>query len=203
MATATMSAAIRAGDFDRVVLHGVRWSTYEALLDDLDGCHIRLTYDRGRLEIMTKSAPHEWSKTLLARAFEEITLELDIPIRSGGEQTFRQELLEKGLEPDECYWIQHEPEVRGKRDISLETDPPPDLAMEIEISMSVLDRLGIYAALRVPEIWRVLMARRSRSRTSRTMGRTVCSTTVRRSPGCLWASWRPSSRGAIRWTRHA
>ncbi len=154
MATVTSSAPVRAGDFDRVVLPGVRWSTYEALLEDLDGCHIRLTYDRGSLEIMTLSSPHEFSKKTLARAFEEMTLELDIPIKSGGQQTFRQQLHEKGLEPDECYWVRHEPEVRGKRDISLETDPPPDIAMEIEISTSVLDRLGIYATLRIPEVWR-------------------------------------------------
>ena len=154
MATVTASPLVQSGDCDRILLHGVRWSTYESLLEDLDGRGIRLTFDRGRLEIMTLSAPREWSKKVLARSFEVLTEELDIPIRSGGQPTFRQQLKEKGLEPDECYWVEHEEEVRGKPDISLETDPPPDIAFEVEISRSVLDRLGIYAALRVPEIWR-------------------------------------------------
>jgi Uma2 family endonuclease len=154
MATVASSPSVETGEFERITMDGIRWSTYEALLEDLDGRGIRLTYDRGRLEIMTLSTPHEWSKTLLARAFEVLTEELDIPIRSGGQQTFRQQLKEKGLEPDECYWIQHEAEVRGKPHISLDTDPPPDIAFEVEISESVLDRLGINAELRVPEIWR-------------------------------------------------
>ena len=154
MATGTLSPAVQTGEFDRILLHEVRWSTYEALLEDLEGRRLRLTYDRGRLEIMTLSTPHEWSKKILARAFEVLTEELDIPIRSGGQQTFRQQLKEKGLEPDECYWVQHEADVRGKSDISLDADPPPDIAVEVEISVSVLDRLAIYAALRVGEIWR-------------------------------------------------
>jgi Uma2 family endonuclease len=86
--------------------------------------------------------------------FETLTEELDIPIRSGGSQTFRKQLKEKGLEPDECYWVEHEPQVRSKPDITLEDDPPPVIAIEVEISRSVLDRLGIYAALRMTEVWR-------------------------------------------------
>ncbi|HSQ54410.1 MAG TPA: Uma2 family endonuclease [Gemmata sp.] len=58
------------------------------------------------------------------------------------------------MEPDESYWIEHEPVVRGRDDIDLEKDPPPDLALEIEISRSVLNRMGVYAALGVPEVWR-------------------------------------------------
>ena len=66
MATGTLSPAVQTGEFDRILLHGVRWSTYEALLEDLEGHRLRLTYDRGRLEIMTLSTPHEWSKKILA-----------------------------------------------------------------------------------------------------------------------------------------
>jgi Uma2 family endonuclease len=68
--------------------------------------------------------------------------------------TFQREDLARGLEPDECYWIEHESVVRGRDDIDLETDPPPDLVLEIEISRSALDRMSIYAALGVPEVWR-------------------------------------------------
>src|SRR5262249_8000629 len=80
--------------------------------------------------------------------------EMEIDIYSSGSMTCRREELARGLEPDECYWIEHEPLVRGRDDIDLGTDPPPDLALEIEISRSALDRMSIYAALRVPEVWR-------------------------------------------------
>jgi len=154
MATALLTPPLQSDRSERVLLRGIRWSTYEALLEDLVDRHIRLTYDRGSLEIMTLSDPHERSKTCLTRMIETLTLELNIPIRSGGSQTFRRQLKEKGLEPDECYWVEHEPLIPAERDIDLDLDPPPDIAVEIEVSRSVLDRLGIYAALRVPEVWR-------------------------------------------------
>jgi Uma2 family endonuclease len=154
MATATVSPPVPSHGNESVLLHGVRWSTYEALLEDLDGRHIRLTYDDGSLEIMTISPRHEWSKKLIGRMIEAMTEELNIPIRSGGSTTFRNELKKKGLEPDECYWVANEPSVRGRADLDLEVDPPPDIAVEVEISTSALDRLGIYAALGVSEVWR-------------------------------------------------
>lgn len=62
--------------------------------------------------------------------------------------------LERGLEPDECFYLTNEPLVRSKDEIDLETDPPPDLAVEVDITRSSLKRLPIYAAIRVPEVWR-------------------------------------------------
>jgi Uma2 family endonuclease len=85
---------------------------------------------------------------------EAMTEELNIPILSGGSTTFKKELQQKGLEPDECYWVATEHAMRGRTDIDFEVDPPPDIAVEVEISRSVLNRLGIYAALRVAELWR-------------------------------------------------
>ena len=137
-----------------IVLDGISWSTYERLLHELEGRHMRVTYDRGRLEIMAVSHRHENRKKMLARFVESMTLELDIPIHPGGSTTFKKELLEKGLEPDECYWILNEPWMRHKLDFDIDIDPPPDLGIEIEVSRSMLDRIGIYAALRIPEIWR-------------------------------------------------
>jgi Uma2 family endonuclease len=138
----------------RLLLHNVDWSTYDRLLHALEGHHLRLNYDRGRLEIMTTSSGHERWKTLLARFFEIFTLELNIPILGVGNFTCRREDLERGLEPDECWYIEHEADVRGREQIDLDVDPPPDLVVEIEVSRSVLDRLGILAALGVPEVWR-------------------------------------------------
>ncbi len=81
-------------------------------------------------------------------------LECDIPVRSGGNMTFQRDDLEKGFEPDECWWIAHEARVRGQREFDFQIDPPPDLAIEIEMSRSLVNRISIYAAMGVPEIWR-------------------------------------------------
>jgi hypothetical protein len=89
MATATVSTPIEQHNEEYVLLHGVRFSTYEALLEDRMGCRKRLTYDDGSLEIMTVSPRHEWSKSLIGRMIEAMTEELNIPIRSGGSTTIK------------------------------------------------------------------------------------------------------------------
>src|SRR5262249_21363477 len=114
----------------------------------------RLTFDGENLEFMSPSGTHEWYGNLIGRMLEAIGFEFGIAICGGGSTTFRRRDLKRGLEPDECYWIQSERAVRGKRELDLSVDPPPDLAIEVEVSHSALDRLAIYARLRVPEIWR-------------------------------------------------
>lgn len=153
MSTAT-PPQISVPDEQRLVLYNVDWATYQRLLHDLDGRHLRLNYDRGRLEIMTTSSRHERWKKLLARFFEVLTEELNVPILGLGSFTFQREDLDRGLEPDECWYIAHEPDVRDREQIDLDVDPPPDLVVEIEVSRSVINRLGILGALGVPEIWR-------------------------------------------------
>jgi Uma2 family endonuclease len=149
-----MVMASLAGE-QRMVLQGVSWQTYERLVDELEGHGgIRLTYSRGTLELMTPSYSHDWIKKLIGRIIEAFTLELGIPLKSGGSTTFKRADLEKGLEPDECYWVQSEPRVRHKSEIDLSVDPPPDLAIEVEISRNMVDKLAVYAALGVPEVWR-------------------------------------------------
>lgn len=138
----------------RFVLQRVRWETYEALLKDLEDSNVRLTYDRGRLEFMAPAPIHEANKKGLGRLIETMTEALNRPIRSGSSTTFRQKLKKRGLEPDECYWLEHEPEIRGKTVIDLDLDPPPDLAIGIENTKSAVDKLAVYAALGFPEVWR-------------------------------------------------
>lgn len=138
----------------RLVLYSIPWKTYDELLHALQDRHLRITYDRGTLEIMTLSYPHEFYKKLFARFIELLTLELNLPLHPGGSMTFRRELMEKGLEPDECYWIERALLMQGKLDYDVDTDPSPDLAIEIDIFNSSLDRLAIYAALGVREVWR-------------------------------------------------
>src|SRR5262249_47617683 len=114
----------------------------------------RITYDRGKLEIMTLSAGHERPKHLLGRLVEALTDELEINIAGYGSLTIKRRREERGLESDECYWIQNESKVRNLKKLDLRRDPPPDLVLEIDVTRSSLDRLGIYQALRVPEVWR-------------------------------------------------
>lgn len=146
--------ASTAEPVQRLLLYSIPWKSYDAILHALDGRHLRITYDRGKLEIMTISFPHEFYKKLFGRMIEIMTLELNMALMPGGSMTFRREEMEKGLEADESFWIANAGLMQGKLEYDIETDPPPDLALEIDIFSSSLDRMAIYAALGVREVWR-------------------------------------------------
>ncbi len=138
-----------------IVLKGIHWDTFQALVRDLESQPSkRLTYDNGVLEIRMPLPPHERYKKWLGRLVELVTEELEIEIGSLGSCTWSRQDLQKGIEPDECYYIRNEAAVRGKDVIDLTIDPPPDLAIEVDNTSSSIDRMGIYAALGVPEVWR-------------------------------------------------
>ena len=140
---------------DRVVLQNISWRTYQSLVTDFEQePSVRLTYDSGTLEIRIPLDPHESYKKLIGRLIEAATEELGLEIRSLGSRTCDRQDITKGLEPDQCYYIQNEPQVRGVMQINLNKLPPPDLAVEIDITSSSLNRFAIYQALGVPEIWR-------------------------------------------------
>jgi Uma2 family endonuclease len=138
---------------NRVVLSDISWATFEALLADANHRGSRFTYDEGILEIMSPSSEHERIGRLIGRMIEAFTEEMAIPIQSGGSTTLKSELKQRGLEPDECYYIANESAVRELDEIDLSVNPPPDFAIEVDITSSSLDKLGIYAALGVPEVW--------------------------------------------------
>ena len=137
----------------RIVIRDVGWDGYEALLKIIGDGYPRLAFDGKDVELTSPSLDHDRFKRKLGRLVETLTLEFDIPCEALGSTTWRLKLKEKGLEPDECYYIANSPTAIG-RQIDLNVDPPPDLAIEIEISRSILDRLEIYASLGFPEIWR-------------------------------------------------
>ncbi len=140
---------------NQTILTGVRWETYQALALDLaENPSKKLIYDQGRLEIMTPLPEHEVNKRFLARLVETTTEVLGLEIYSLGSTTWSRKDLQRGIEPDECYYITHEEIIRGKLNFDLNFDPAPDLAIEIDITSSSLDRLSIYAALGIGEIWR-------------------------------------------------
>lgn len=140
---------------ERLLLTGMSWDFYKRFCDELEGRpSVRLTYSGGMLEIMVIKRPHEFYKKMLAKLVEQIIFVFNMPVASGGSMTFQREDLEKGFEHDECWWIEHEADVRGRGELDFRHDPPPDLAIEVEITSSLLDKVSIFAAIGVPEIWR-------------------------------------------------
>jgi Uma2 family endonuclease len=151
---ATVAVATAPAGEQRFVLHDIDWDTYIKVSDALDERNVRFTFDRGRLEIMTKSGEHEtWSRLLYLLVFVLVE-ESGQNCRSCGSMTCRRQILDRGLEPDECFYITHESQMRGRKPIDLDTDPPPDLAVEVDVTRNSAGRMPIYAALRVPEVWR-------------------------------------------------
>lgn len=139
----------------RTVLYNLSWETFEALLRDT-GEHrgSRFAYDCGTLEIMTPLFEHENPKIQFDRLIFSLAEELDIEVISAGSTTLKRKSLAKGIEPDSCYYIQNEAAMRGRETLNLEIDPPPDLAVEIDITTSSVNKFNIYAALGVAELWR-------------------------------------------------
>jgi Uma2 family endonuclease len=137
-----------------ILLGGISWSLYQHMLAEIRNGGVRLTYDQGWLEIMTLSPRHENVKKMIARLLEAYADERETRIEGLGSTTFAREELQRGLEPDECYYIAHAAEVIGKDKLDLDTDPPPDLAIDVDISSPDIAKLPIYAALRIPEVWR-------------------------------------------------
>jgi Uma2 family endonuclease len=140
----------------RLRLSGIDWETYSRLLHAFAvRPGIRLTYDRGELEIMVPALEHEEDGRFLGLLVFVLTVELEMPLKQGGSTTLRRRLRRRGIEPDACFWIANAPRMAGRRRLDLRTDPPPDLAIEVDVSHSSLDRLAIYAKLGVPEVWRL------------------------------------------------
>ena len=141
---------------ERVVLQHVAWETYERLLaDHLDSSVPRFTYDRGVLEIVSPSLDHERTKASLTSLVEIVADERGLEFFNFGSMTFKREDLAQGFEPDVTFYFASEPVVRGRDRIDPAVDPPPDLVIEIDVSRHSLNKLPIYAAFGVPEVWRV------------------------------------------------
>lgn len=138
----------------RVLIDGVSWQTYSALVDESEHASGRMSYDEGTLEIMCPAMPHESSKSLIGRMIERFTEIQRIDIRTSASTTFRRKDLKRGFEADESYYIQNAELIRGKHEIDLSIDPPPDLVVEVEITRSALNKLRMFASMGIPEVWR-------------------------------------------------
>lgn len=141
-------------DGDVIHLRNVDWSLYTQLRDDPARARIRMTYLDGELSLMSPSGPHERINRLLERLVCAWCEVHNLPIATFGSTTFRRETQQAGLEPDTCFYLEHEALVRSREEIDLAIDPPPDLAIEVDITSSSEPRMTIYAHLGVPEVWR-------------------------------------------------
>lgn len=139
----------------RVILNEISWETYQRLMEER-GEHPqpRYAYDRGRLEIMVTSYEHENVKHVLDMLVELLAAELEIDIEGAASTTFQREDLAQGFEPDASFYVRHASRIRGQTQIDLDTDPPPDLVIEIDISHPSLNKFPIFTGLGIPEVWR-------------------------------------------------
>ena len=138
-----------------LILNEVSWEEYEQLLADLGHENgVRISYDQGRLEVMSPSSFHEMFKELVLSIALSLATEVGLPFESRGSTTFKQELSEKGAEPDTCFYVQNAFRIIGKRQIDLKGDPPPDIIVEIDVSHESTGKFSFYATLGVRELWR-------------------------------------------------
>lgn len=137
----------------RVLLRDITWQELETILEDL-GEHraARIAYDSGILEIMAPLPEHEYDKEIIGDLVKALLEELNTEFISLGSTTFKNQAMAQGIEPDQCFYIKNESKIRGKKRLDLTVDPPPDLALEVDITSRT--HPNIYEALKVPELWR-------------------------------------------------
>lgn len=136
----------------RLLLHDIDWDEFEAILMEL-GEHraSRVAYYQGILEIRMPTPEHEVDKELIGDLIKILLDELEIDCECFGSTTFKQKTMGSGIEPDQCFYIQNHLQMRGKRRVNLSIDPPPDLALEIDVTSKT--QLDAYITLGVRELW--------------------------------------------------
>ena len=144
---------IRVPPGQRILLEAISWHEFEAIVEEL-GEHrgTRIAYSKGTLEIVSPLPEHEKAKVVISDLLKVLLDELDMPWESLGSTTFRREEMAAGIEPDDCFYVQHQAAMVGKDRIDLAVDPPPDLVIEIDVTSTTA--LQAYEALQVPELWR-------------------------------------------------
>ena len=136
-----------------MLFHDVNWQELEAILEEL-GEHrgSRIAYSQGTLEIRMPLPEHEFNKEIIGDMVKILLEELEIDRECFGSTTFKRKSMLQGIEPDNCFYIQNYALMIGKKRIDLTVDPPPDLAIEVDLTSKT--QLDAYEALGVPEIWR-------------------------------------------------
>src|SRR3954468_15936417 len=153
-ATSYLDAIAHLPAGGKLILYDVTWEAYEQLLDELKDRALRVSYIRGRLEIMSPSLPHERPKEMLLQLARVVADELDLTLETAGSTTFKDEQLKMGAEPDTCFYVENAAQIIGKEAIDLMTDPPSDIVVEIDIWSESVGKMEFYATIGVPEFWR-------------------------------------------------
>jgi len=140
----------------KVLLHGIRWETYERMLEDKGERSVpRFFYDRGELELVSPSRKHENIGRIVTLLVGELAVELEMDVFDAGHTTFKREDLDRGFEPDGSFYFSENARlVRDRDEVDLDVEPPPDLVVEVDITSLSLNKLPTYWALGVPEVWR-------------------------------------------------
>jgi Uma2 family endonuclease len=138
----------------KLILQGVGWDFHEEILKEFEDSNaLHFAYDDGFLEVEVPTLRYEKPNRILTRLVQIICDELQIDFIDAGQTTFRKKSKAKGIEPDTGFYIQNDSKVRGLLEIDLQKDLPPDLVIEIDVTSPSLDKMAIYAALGVPEVW--------------------------------------------------
>ena len=136
-----------------LVFNDVAWEEYEGLLEEIgEASGLRISYDSGRLQVMTLSMSHERYAEFVQDLVRLLSLKLRIRVLSFGSMTMKK-APSHGAEPDKCFYVQTAAAVEGKDSIDLATDPPPDVVVEVDLHHQSVSKFPIYASLGVPEIW--------------------------------------------------
>lgn len=139
----------------RTCLHQISWELFENLLSEIgNDSSTRLAYYQGTLEFMTPLPEHERPIRRIDTLVVELATALNLPLDLLGSTTIKRPELKAGKEPDACYYLQNEYLIRNKSQLDFTQDPPPDLALEVDITNSSIDKLALYATLGIPELWR-------------------------------------------------
>jgi Uma2 family endonuclease len=151
-----MATATRPRPSPGIVLEEVTWADYEAQLRIIGERHIRVNYDSGRMDLMSPLWRHGNDGLLLGLMVHELVMELDIQFEGADPVTLKRPDLEKGVEPDRLFYFgENAAKVQENRELNLTVDPPPDLVIEVDVTASSIPRLPIFAALGIPEVWRI------------------------------------------------
>ncbi|MBO3462184.1 Uma2 family endonuclease [Aetokthonos hydrillicola Thurmond2011] len=136
----------------QLLMTDVSWLMYEQMLEEFgEKRNSRINYSGGVLEIMVPLPEHEDDRVIIADLVKVLLEELNIEFRNLGSTTFKSETMKQGIEADDCFYIENETAIRGKKRIDLAVDPPPDLALEIDITSRT--RFDNYEVLGVKELW--------------------------------------------------
>jgi len=152
MATLVQISQIQTLQGQSTILHDIDWQQFERILEDLgDKRATRIAYLHGVLEIKMPLPKHERVKVLICYFVQALLDEMQIDFEPFGSTTFRRIDKLVGLEPDDCFYIQNSLAMRELRNLDMLVDPPPDLAIEVDVTSKT--KLDAYQAIAVPELW--------------------------------------------------